>query len=88
MQKLKWNGTPSQFGYIFLELAQNGFIEVPKTGGIDSYSKYAAYCMNLFDINTTQRNLVKELNQKSNSLTYANRKEFKIPERNDLSKSK
>jgi hypothetical protein len=55
--KLKWKGTVSQFGYIFLELVFNDFIEIPMTGGSHSYTKYAAYCMNLFDINTTLGNL-------------------------------
>ena len=31
--KLKWNGTPSQFGHIFYELANNGFIDPPMRRG-------------------------------------------------------
>ena len=36
--KLKWRGTPSQFGYLFLQLAKKGFIEIPSTSGEASYS--------------------------------------------------
>jgi len=87
-EKLKWVGTAAQFGWVFLELAKQGFIELPKTGGQDSYTKYARYCYDAFDIDTTPRNLIKEMNPRSNSLTFANKKGFKIPDRSDLSKSK
>jgi hypothetical protein len=85
--KLKWAGTPAQFGYIFLELEKKGFIEIPKTGGIPSYKKFANICFDLFEIKTTIGNLEKEMNSKSNSLTSANRNDFKIPNKTDLSKS-
>lgn len=85
--KLEWLGTASQFGYIFLELAEKGFIKIPQTSGQESYRKYAAYCNQLFNVNTPFANLVKELNPKSNSLTYANREEFSIPLKSKLSKS-
>lgn len=88
LKKLKWLGTPSQFGWVFLELADKGFIELPKTGGQDSHTKYANYCFGIFDIDTTPGNLIKEMNPKSNSLTFANRNEFTFPEISKLSKSK
>lgn len=86
-EKLQWLGTPAQFGYVLLELAKKGYIKIPQTGGQDSFRKFAAYCNQLFDIDTTIANLEKELNPKSNSLTYANREGFKILERDKLSKS-
>ncbi len=85
--KLKWLGTPSQFGWVFLELAKKGYVETPKTGGQDSYAKYARICNDLFDIKTTPANLEKELNPRSNSLTLANREEIKISPISSLSKS-
>lgn len=88
LEKLKWNGTPSQFGWLFLELANKGFIEIPQTAQQNSHSKYAKVCFDLFEIDTTLENLKNELNPKRNSLTYANREEFKIPYLTDITKGK
>jgi len=84
--KLKWLGTAAQFGYVFLELAEKGFIEIPKTRSKDSFRKFALHCYNLFEINTTINNIVVELNPNSNSLTEPNREIFNIPKRSRLSK--
>lgn len=84
--KLKWLGSPSQFGYLFQTLVQQGFIEHPKgKGKIDSISKFSNIVIELFDINTTTGTLEKELNPRWNSLTPANKGDFTIPPMKDLS---
>jgi hypothetical protein len=82
--KLRWLGTPSQFGFIFNELAERGFIEIPKTHGKESISKFANICYALFEIDATPGNLAKELNPNKCTLSNTNRKFFKFPNITDL----
>jgi hypothetical protein len=86
--KLKWLGTPSQFSYIFLELAKNGFIEIPSTNGEASYSKYSKVCWDLFEFQnkTTLENLQKEMNPNKNTLSEGVRAKFTFPSLDDISK--
>lgn len=83
IEKIKWLGSPSQFGYLFLELERKGFIEFPKTGGIISHKKFAEICFKVFEIKGKLSSLVKECTK--SSLTPANKDDFKIPERKKLS---
>ncbi len=85
--KLKWKGKPEQFGFIFLELAKNGYIEIPGTNGEASYSKYAKTCFNIFDFesDTTLDNLKRAMNHDKNRLSETNRKKFSIPRKDDIS---
>ena len=83
-KKLKWLGKPSQFGFIMNLLAESGFIEIPKTNGEPSYTKFAEFCMFNFDLDTTPKNLAKEINPGKNTLGETNRKKFKIPNITDL----
>lgn len=81
--KLKWLGTPSQFGFIFQELIGKGFLQPPAT----SYKKMADAFLEHFEIETTSPSLSKELstNETSgNSLSSNNRSKFKIPNLNQL----
>ena len=76
--KLKWKGTPSQFGYIIQELIGNGYIEKPSK----SYIKDAETYLEIFDIETTSRTLAKEISSTGdtqNTLSAKNRALFKIP---------
>jgi hypothetical protein len=84
IEKLRWLGTPSQFGFIFNELAERGFIEIPKTHGKESISKFANICYALFEIEATPGNLAKELNPNKCTLSNTNRKFFKFPNITDL----
>ena len=78
--KLQWKGSPAQFGYLMLELAQQGYIEIPSTSGEASYRKYATICYKLFELDTTEANLIKEMNPNTNSLVDSNRAKFQIPD--------
>lgn len=77
--KIKWKGKPSEFGYLITELIGKGWIELP-TKSTKSYNKSANFLLNLFDIDTTQGNLSKEINpnENGNSLTNDNRDCFRI----------
>ncbi|MCF8369436.1 MAG: hypothetical protein K9G76_10375 [Bacteroidales bacterium] len=78
--KIKWLGKPAHLGYIFSELAKNGFIELPVTNGEISYSKLGRILFNVFDIDTTSGNLEKEVNENKNTLSNSNKAKFTIPE--------
>ena len=81
-KKITWKGTPSQFGYIFLELVNHGFIEPPLYASEWSYSGLAKLCYQYFHIEsepgkpTTLENLKKEMNPKNNTLSDTKRAKF------------
>ena len=84
LEQVIWKGTPSQFGHLFLELAKQGYIEIPKRAKIDSYKKYAEICYKYFKIDGKRSTLIKEMNPNTNSLTYANKILFQIPPLKDF----
>lgn len=79
-QKLKWTGTPSQFGFIIDLLIQGGYIQKP----ITSFAKDSNIYLSIFDIDTTPTTLTKEVSETTNSLEAPNRIKFKIPPKSDL----
>lgn len=80
-KKLKWTGTPAQFGFIINELIGKGYIEKP-TG---SYNKDAEFYFSIMDIDTTPGNLANEVNLNKNSFSANNARKFKIPSKDKLS---
>jgi hypothetical protein len=84
LKKIKWNGTPSQFGYLFTELIKQGFIEPPLYNGEMNISGFSRLCWECFDINTTPQNLEKECNPNKNDLSETKRAKFTIPNLSDL----
>ncbi len=82
--KLKWSGKPAHLGYIMNELAEKGFIEIPKTRGDISYSRFAKVLLELFDIDTTKENLEREVNPNKSSLGNLTRIKLSFPNLNDL----
>jgi len=82
--KIKWNGTPSQFGYLFTELIKQGFIEPPLYNGEMNIKGFARLCWECFNINTTPQNLEKECNPNKNDLSETKRAKFTIPNISDL----
>lgn len=82
--KLKWSGTPAQFGYIINELVEKGFIECPTTHSSPSISKLAKVCFEIFDLSSTPQNIEKELNPEKNTLSVIKRKYFNIPNVSEL----
>ena len=83
-EKIKWKGTPSQFGYLFLALVKQGFIEPPMRNGEYNYTGLSRLCNDYFDIETTPQNLTKELNPDKNTLSETKRAKFTIPDLFDL----
>lgn len=82
--QVTWRGSPSQLGYLFLELVKAGFIEPPLYGGEYNYTGLAKFCFNNFKVNTTQENLIKEMNPLKNTLSDTKRSKFTIPDLTDL----
>jgi hypothetical protein len=78
--KLKWKGTPSQFGFIIDLLIKGEYLERPT----NSFAKDADYYSEIFEIDTTPGTLAKEVSENTNSLNTENRKKFKIPPKKDL----
>lgn len=73
-KKIKWNGGPSDFGFLINQLITNGWIDKP----CKSYNDNAKFFLNLFDIDTTVGTLAKELSEKSYSLSPDNEKMIRI----------
>ena len=83
-EKIKWNGTPSQFGYLFLELVAKGFINPPLYNGESNYKGLSRQCYQYFEIKTTSGNIEKELNPDKNTLSDSKRAKFTIPDLSDM----
>lgn len=79
-KRLKWKGTPSQFGFIIDLLIQGGYLEKPTS----SFAKDANFYLQFFDIETTNTTLAKELSEGTNSLATKNRKKITIPNKDKL----
>lgn len=78
-KKIKWRGKPSQFGFLILELAGKGWIDLPT----NSYKSGAKYLMEIFDVDTTNNNLENEINPKKNSLEIDNQRFLTLKNRKD-----
>jgi len=61
--KIKWSGKPSQLGFIVGNLAELGYIEVPRRpNGNINYSQFGKIVKNTFDVVGTEDSLSKYLN--------------------------
>ncbi len=83
-EKIKWLGTPSQFGFIFMELIRQGYIQPPNKNSESSYKALAGKCYRAFDIAGTLKTLEKELSEKTCSLSEVKRGKFTIPHISEL----
>jgi hypothetical protein len=79
--KLKWLGTPAQFGFIIQELIGKGYLERPTS----SFAKDAKIFLSIFDIETTEQTLAKELSDKTNSISPDNARLLSISYKSKLS---
>lgn len=80
--KIQWMGSPAQFGFIFLELVRNGYIELPSYKGLGSFTHLARLCYLYFNIPTESfEYFSKQMSPTQNSLSDTIRVKFKIPER-------
>lgn len=85
IKKLKWNCSPSILGYLITELANKGFIEYPLHNGEINPTGLAKICFDIFEIDSSKENLIKEFNSNKNSLSDTKRaKFFSLPELKDL----
>jgi hypothetical protein len=94
IDKIKWLGSPEQFGYIFGQFASLGYIELPTKHGEGTFSKLAQICLQVFEINTTKgknknkptttENLERALNPESNNLSGKGKANLKLPPIKDL----
>ncbi len=84
IEKLKWNCSPSLLGFIITELANKGFIQYPLWNGDINPTGLAKQCFNLFEIDTTEENLIKEFNPKKCTLSETKRAKFTFPEIKDV----
>jgi hypothetical protein len=78
-KKIKWKGKPSQFGFLILELAGKGWIDLPT----NSYKSGAKYLLEIFDVDTTFQNLENEINPNKNSLELDNQRFLTIRNRKE-----
>ena len=88
--KIKWNGKPSQLGFIIGMLTELDFIEAPKRKTNDiNYTQFAKQIKNIFEIDTTESTLSKYLNldsEKGQETKRTFKKEnFHIPNRKIVS---
>jgi hypothetical protein len=82
--KIKWLGSPSLMGFVFVELMRRGFIELPLYNGEENYTALANHLDNFFEYNGKKSTLEKECSPKSNSLSETKRAKFTIPKLLDL----
>lgn len=93
-EKIKWLGSPEQFGYIFGELVAKGYIELPTRQTEGSIPKLAELCLSYFEIpvskgqtqgrQTTIENLKRALNSNKNTLSAKGKATIKLPQLDDL----
>lgn len=84
VEKIKWNGTPEIFGFLFLELIRKGYIDVPLHHGKPNFTGFSRLCWEHFEIKTTPGNLERALNEENNRLTDWKRDQFKIPQLSEI----
>jgi hypothetical protein len=82
--KIRWKGTPSQFGFLINRLVCHGFIDPPIYNGETNFTGLARLCYDHFEIETTLGNLTKEVNPEKNTLSDTKRAKFTIPDLIDL----
>jgi hypothetical protein len=75
-EKLQWKGSPAEFGFLFMQLFENGWVTKPTK----SYAKDGEILLNYFELETTVATLEKELNPNVYSLTINKENIFKISE--------
>lgn len=94
LERIKWLGSPEQFGYIFGELASKGYIELPTKNGEGVFSKLAELSLMYFELTTTKgknvgkqttpENLERALNPETNQLSIKGKANLKLPPIMDL----
>jgi len=82
--KIKWLASPSILGYVFIELINKGFVEMPLRNGEINYSEFARQLLGAFEFQTTQNTMENACNPSKNKLSTTKRSKFKIPQLADL----
>lgn len=93
-EKIKWLGSPEQFGFIFGELVAKGYIELPTKETEGCFSKLAELSLQYFEIlstkgktkgkQTTKENLERAINPETNSLNIKAKRTLALPRIEDL----
>ena len=89
-EKIKWNGKPSQLGFIIGMLTNLDYIDAPKRKTNDiNYSLFAKQIKEVFEVKTTEGSLSKYLNLDSEkgqeTLRKFEKENFSIPHKNIIS---
>lgn len=94
VEKIKWLGNVEQFGYIFGELVNGGYIQLPTKETEGSFSRLAELCLKYFEIHatkgrtagqqTTKENLERAINPETNQLSLKGKETLKLPPLKDL----
>lgn len=88
-ERFEWLGNVEQFGFIFNELVEKGYLKFPDNNR-SSYPKFAKKCMEVFkitvkeDAETSHSNLSRALNPKNNSLAPSAKKALTLPHQHNL----
>lgn len=80
LQKLKWLGTPAQFGFVIQELIGKGYLEKPA----GSNAKDVKALLEHFEVNGKESTIEKELSVNQNSMSANNRSRFRVPQIDSL----
>jgi len=85
-QKLQWNGSVSLLAYLFLELANKGYIgRLPVMKGETNFQEYGRMVMQLIDIpNSSQNYVLDQFLESKNKLSDKGRANFNFPNITDL----
>jgi hypothetical protein len=83
LEKIQWLGKPAEFGFLFKELAEKGWIQVPVTNHKESKRMLAKLCFEYFDTGTESFNSLYQEFTKRGSLTEGGQLRFQIKENKD-----
>ncbi len=82
---IKWNSSPSHFGFIISELINKGYFEnLPIHNGEVNYSEIARLFSSIVDFNTSEQNLLKSFNPNNEKISETVKKKFEIPKCEDI----
>ncbi len=82
--KIKWLGSPEQFGHIFGKLIKGGYIDLPLSDGDKSVSKIAEHFLQVFDIRSTKKNRGKQTTKGNLEKALSNRNSLSLKSRIEI----
>src|ERR1035437_6373689 len=77
---IKWNSSPSHFGFIISELINKGYFEnLPIHNGEVNYSEIARLFSSVIDFNSSEQILLKSFNPNNEKISETVKNKFSIP---------